>query len=395
MDFRKFLQRPSTSAGETGARTESAATTTRSPAGRDADELVLPYFGGPYVNTRDRRLRLRVGEGSQARERSSLRPGFYRFAIVGQGAKLLGPAEPPPLDDLKAVRGHILGERLVLPSGEVEPLFFLPEEVPPRCSPIVARRWPTGELLFGELEFESDPEETARRALQDGRTLASVTAVPASLRAAFAYTVGERAAQRLHVAVSPLELLPYVKDIAERGIGAAEAALSKLEDERRAYANLLAQQQRERLSEAAAQAAARQREQNTPQPHYQPAPHRRDSAAANRSETLRNVGRERHERSVEERIETALYAAGATLLDSRALVRNQVEVTYRFRGQRFLSIVDATTLQVIDAGVCLAGADSMVTLESLPSVIKEAIDTHRLVITRRAPGDQLDDYDDY
>jgi len=45
--------------------------------------------------------------------------------------------------------------------------------------------------------------------------------------------------------------------------------------------------------------------------------------------------------------------------------------------------IDAITLQVWDAGVCLAGEDRLVTLESLPGVIREAIETGRLVITRR------------
>jgi hypothetical protein len=90
-----------------------------------------------------------------------------------------------------------------------------------------------------------------------------------------------------------------------------------------------------------------------------------------------------------------LCAAGATPLETRSLGRGQLEVTYRFYGQRFISIVDAATLQVIDAGVCLSGSDSLVTLESLPSVIKEAIETRRLVITRRDRSDPLyGDYDD-
>jgi hypothetical protein len=38
---------------------------------------------------------------------------------------------------------------------------------------------------------------------------------------------------------------------------------------------------------------------------------------------------------------------------------------------------------VLDAGICLSGSDRMVTLDSLPSVIKEAIDTDQLNITRR------------
>lgn len=65
------------------------------------------------------------------------------------------------------------------------------------------------------------------------------------------------------------------------------------------------------------------------------------------------------------------------------LDRERLEVTYRFMNNRFITVVHPITLQVLDAGICLAGADRMVTLDSLPSVIREAIQTSRLVITRR------------
>jgi hypothetical protein len=71
------------------------------------------------------------------------------------------------------------------------------------------------------------------------------------------------------------------------------------------------------------------------------------------------------------------------MLAARRRGGGQLEVAYEFMGERFVSIVDALTLQVIDSGVCLAGADALVTLDSLPGVIREAIDTDRLVITRR------------
>ena len=67
----------------------------------------------------------------------------------------------------------------------------------------------------------------------------------------------------------------------------------------------------------------------------------------------------------------------------------QLEVRYRFMDERFVTVCDAITLQVYDAGVCLGhGAergDRLLTLDSLPSVIREAIDTEVLVITRRMP----------
>ncbi|MFP2911565.1 hypothetical protein ACLESD_42370, partial [Pyxidicoccus sp. 3LFB2] len=85
-----------------------------------------------------------------------------------------------------------------------------------------------------------------------------------------------------------------------------------------------------------------------------------------------------------ERAERALQSAGARLRDVRRLGGSRLEVTYAFMDERFISIVDEDSLQVVDAGVCLAGADSEVTLESLPSVIREAINTGVLVITRHA-----------
>ena len=78
----------------------------------------------------------------------------------------------------------------------------------------------------------------------------------------------------------------------------------------------------------------------------------------------------------------ALDSAGAMLLGQRDLGNGSLEVTFSFWGERFISIVDSHTLQVYDAGICLSGEDRLVTLESLPSVIREAIETSRLVITR-------------
>jgi hypothetical protein len=49
-----------------------------------------------------------------------------------------------------------------------------------------------------------------------------------------------------------------------------------------------------------------------------------------------------------------------------------------------MSIVDAETLQVIDPGVCLGhgGEYRVLTLDAMPSVVREAIETDALNITR-------------
>ncbi|MDF2695019.1 MAG: hypothetical protein K0S65_3402, partial [Labilithrix sp.] len=83
------------------------------------------------------------------------------------------------------------------------------------------------------------------------------------------------------------------------------------------------------------------------------------------------------------RAEIALDAAHARMLSSRNLGNGNLEVAFEFMGERFISVVDAITLHVYDSGVCLAGADELVTLDSLPGVIREAIETDLLVITRR------------
>jgi hypothetical protein len=51
-------------------------------------------------------------------------------------------------------------------------------------------------------------------------------------------------------------------------------------------------------------------------------------------------------------------------------------------GQRLISLVEPERLRVIDAGFCLQGQDELVTLDSLPSVLREALDTDQLHITR-------------
>jgi hypothetical protein len=63
---------------------------------------------------------------------------------------------------------------------------------------------------------------------------------------------------------------------------------------------------------------------------------------------------------------------------------NLLDVRFDLDGQQFSSIVHAETLQVIDAGICLQGSDRELTLDSLPSVIREAIEEDILHITRFA-----------
>ena len=88
--------------------------------------------------------------------------------------------------------------------------------------------------------------------------------------------------------------------------------------------------------------------------------------------------------------EAALAAAGAHVHSIRRIDGGQrLEARFMFGGERFITMCEAISLRVTDAGICLVDhgdghrGDDDLTLDSLPSAIKEAIDLGALVITRR------------
>ncbi|AKF80135.1 hypothetical protein MFUL124B02_08985 [Myxococcus fulvus 124B02] len=325
------------------------------------ESAVLPYLGGGTVDTATRRLRVTT----------PVAPGWWRFELKGREATAREPARPEGLEALPRVRGHVWGARLVLEGAVARPLELMPEDEPSPLAPVSARRWHDGALLFDGVEFEGEAEDTARRALEEGQPLASVKGVSAPLRAAFGYALLEAASRTLDIRFAPAETRGRVLRVAELGRPEAEACLRALAEERRVHqraleARRVAEQQRAWLDAQTVRATELAQE-------------------ARRRVLSDDVSRGRGAPVGDpSRAEVALQGAGARLLHHRRMAGNQLEVTFSFMGERFVSVVDARTLQVLDAGVCLAGADSEVTLESLPSVIREAIDTDVLVITRHA-----------
>ncbi|HZI10342.1 MAG TPA: hypothetical protein VE153_08080 [Myxococcus sp.] len=370
MDYRKFL-----------GKVESA---------------VLPYLGGGTVEAPSRRLRVAT----------PVQPGWWRFEVQGRTATAKEPAGPEGLEALPRVRGRIWGTRLVREGAVAEPLELMPEEQPPRLAPVSARRWHDGSLVFDSLEFEGEAEDGARRALEEGQSLSGVKGVGAALRAAFGYALLETASRALNLRFAPAEVRTRVLAVAEGGREAAEACLRGLAAEREARLREEARRVAERdarareglrAAEARAYAAGLVAEART-RTELRAAEARAYTAGlvAEAQQRVANVGqwvpqaqrqgarRRGGREDAIERVERVLASAGARLKDARRLANNQLEVTYAFMGERFISIVDGDSLRVRDAGVCLAGADSEVTLESLPSVIREAIDEGVLHITRYA-----------
>lgn len=368
------------------------------------ESAVLPYFGGGTVDAPSRRLHLT----------SPVEPGWWRFEVKGRQATAREPASAEGLEARPRVRGHLWGTRLVREGAVAELLALMPEEQPPRLSPVTARRWHDGTLVFEGVEFEGESEELARHALEEDRALGDARGVGASLRAAFGFAVLEAASRGTGIPFAPVEARARVLDVALRGRTEAEACLRRLSDERARFLRMQAEQQVRWEAEARAQGYARTERERTleelrwdeearamargrtvheiradAETHAMGHGVRGDTSAraAGRSrEAWNRTGltpeARRREAASGEWAERALNKAGARMLDHRRLGEGLMEVVYSFMGERFVTVVEMATLRVRDAGVCLAGADARVTLESLPSVLKEAIDTDALVITR-------------
>jgi len=283
-------------------------------------------------------------------------PGWWHVRVRGRTAEPIKAASPEeiaaPLARLERVRGPVIrvgGAYVVVHgSAHAHAVDLAPvDEEPPLFAPLCARQWPIGDLLlWSELEWESEVEETARRALEDGRGLRDVKGMPAALRAAFAFATGQQAARALGIPAAPAELRRWVREIADDGRPAAEVALRALARERAEWAERVA------------------RAQQPPPPP--PAPAAAPDVALD----------------VEGRVEESLRGSGARLVGIRKIAGGLLEIRWMFMGQRFISMVHELGLRVLDAGVCLAGADDLVTLDSLPGVIREAMEDDALVVTR-------------
>lgn len=316
-------------------------------------EQELPFFGGTRVDTKDRRLRLEIAENTEGSS-EPLAPGWYRFKIDGRTAVPKRPAKTGDVSSLPAVRGHFVSGWIVVDGRTLHRLALPPDDEPAPLSRITARRWYSGDVLFDSIEFEDDAELSARAALEERRALTDIKGIVPSLRAAFAYAVGMSVAAELNVGITPRELRTSVVTIADRG----RAAVVEMFDQ------ILAQRRRE------AEEAQRRVEE---------AAHRLRLADATRG--ARNV--DRHRDPVR-RADDVLERAGARMMSARRLAGNtQLDVIYDVDGNRIMSIIDIDSFQVLDPGVCLAGAHRVLTLDAMPSVIREAIEEDHLNITRR------------
>lgn len=272
MDYTQFLQQP--------------------------DEVLrLPYFQGKSVC--DERLTYRL--------RETLQPGWYQFRKSGRYLTVDAPIEPE-LDAWKLPRaiGYVMNGRMIGSDFQTR-LFGLPADLDlPKFTPVSARKWFDGHLLYAGSEFETEVEPKVREAFEDERSIDTLKGVTPALAQVFLLECTQRALAR--------EAQQRARDEAERRQRAAELA--------------------------------------------------------------------RWQETLEGRISLALSHTGAQLISWRRNGARQVAVRYRLGSRRFECVVDMQSLQILDAGICLSGTDEELNLSSLPSAVREAIESGQLHVFR-------------
>jgi hypothetical protein len=186
-------------------------------------------------------------------------------------------------------------------------LFGLPAEVDlPKFTPVSARKWFDGHLLYESQEFETEVECKVRDAFEEERGIDDIKDV----RPALAHT--------------------FLLECTQRALAREAERRAREEVERQKRAAVLARWQ----------------------------------------ETL------------EGRISLALSHTGAELVNWRRNGQRQAVVRYRLGGRRFECVIDTESLQIVDAGICLSGTDEELNLSSLPSAVREAIESGQLHVFR-------------
>jgi hypothetical protein len=297
------------------------------------EDVTLPWTGGSSLHSESRVFKL---------EKRPREFGWYEFQVKGNTVTDPQSAEPV-IQLLKSpVAGYLVGDRMVPDDARIDPdpakiaghsekVYVLPEELERFSRVRAGRIYPEGPLVFIEQDFPLGPEEEVMNAY--------------------------------------LDELPRVHDIA--GVVPALDAAFRMEFYQREQAELRRKEIARLRAEEEARLAKEKRRKELVE--------RLGDGAGRREMALDNF---------REAAKAALTVGGAQYLDHRkGGRRGEWVVKYRVDGQRLECVCD-TTMQIIDAGVCLVDhnteekGDSYFTLESLPGVIRQAIREGKLVVWR-------------
>jgi hypothetical protein len=297
--------------------------------------IVVPWLGGRSLRFQSR---LFIIKG-----RLPADIGWHSFKALNKTAELIESVDQNP-DVLKHTQlGYLVGNRFIpdhskwcdLEYGNISRNYTevaLIDEGLDRFSRVeVGKISPFGRLIFKGMAFPLGPEEEVLSAFLDRKdSTVNIKGVTPGLQAAFEAECKQR------------------DEIEQRRI---ELEILRQKEEER----LALEQRREELTQSLGDGAGRRAMAGI------------DFQAA---------------------ATAALSVGGAELLDVRNGHRSSEKIIrYRFEGRRFECVCDMQ-MRIIDAGVCLTDestgekGDTFFTLESLPGVIKQAIDLGVLVIFR-------------
>lgn len=310
------------------------------------EKLTSPWVGGRVLRAEERTWTI---DGRLPPEH-----GWSTFRISGRKAtwEKLADAQAETLK--YKLRGYLIGDRLVPDDAIVDPD---PAKIADQSEPVAlldgdverfarigaGRTFDGGPLIYIGPEMPLGPEEEVQRAFfKKAASVDNIRGVTPALDAAFRMETFQR----------------------------AEAERRRLELER------LRKEEEERLQR---EDARKKMEKTLDHPLGRRAMALIDFAAAARA---------------------ALQVGNAEYLDHRkAHHRNEMIVDFRVDRRQFQCTCDAATLGIIDSGICLTDHvtgrkdDTRLTLESLPSVIREAQRTNKLVVYRHV-GEEEEFEDD-
>lgn len=301
------------------------------------ETIILPWIGGRELRSLSRTWTI---AGDLPRDH-----GWYRFKLLkGRTATVEKVEDAEGLTHATCAQfshGYLIGDRFA--ADDFSPRFG-PDGLPifswlPRVHLIddgldrfahvsVGMIYPGGPMIFGTQQMPLGPEADVLRAYEDRRTTVDdIKGVTPALNTAF-------------------YMETYQRTEAEKR--RVELEKRRLEEE----AKRAAEERHRKLIEQLGDGAGR-----------------RKMAKVDFGEAAR----------------AALAVGGAELLDWKASRQaREFTVRFRFDGQRFECVCDET-LHIVDAGICLVDhrtgikGDERFTLESLPAVVREAINTGKLV----------------
>lgn len=302
--------------------------------------VVAPWLGGRMVGLG---ATVWAVEGGLPSER-----GWYAFLVDGRRARLKdGRPVDPPDGGLSALQtGYMVGDRLaddglsaVLGLEDLarntERVLLLEDGLGRFARVTAGRAAEGGPLLYAGQAMPLGPEDEVARAYEDRLpSVARIPGVTPALDAVFRLETFQRAE--------------------------AERRRAEIEERRREEERRLEREARVReLMETAGSAAGR-----------------RELARHDFGEAAR----------------AALAVGSAEYLDHHRVNRHEMAVRFRVLDLRLQCTCDELTLRIVDAGICLTDSytrergDDRLTLESLPSVVREAERTRQLVITTHVDG---------